>query len=88
MTERSINVMLEVGYEFTYVVESWGHPGTAPSLSHPGDPPEGPEVEITGATDEDGDVYEWEDFDDTEKAKVLEAIYEELAETDYDQDYD
>ena len=29
-----------------YRVTSWGHSGTAPSLSYPGDPPEPPEWEV------------------------------------------
>ena len=32
-----------IWFEVTY----WGHPGSGPALEHPGDPPEGPEFEIT-----------------------------------------
>jgi hypothetical protein len=32
--------------EVDYTVTSRGHPGTLPSLSYPGDPPEGPEYDV------------------------------------------
>jgi hypothetical protein len=37
---------LDFTISFDYEVTSNGHPGTAPSLSHPGDPPEPPEFDI------------------------------------------
>ncbi len=37
----------EVEYQIHYEITSRGHPGRGPSLSGPGDPPEGPEWELT-----------------------------------------
>lgn len=88
MITRTITIDFEQSYEFTYEVTHWGSPASAPSLSYPGDPAEPPEVEIIGAIGEDGETFDWADFDETEQAKVLEAIFEELAEEDNVQDYD
>lgn len=83
---------VEVLIDFT--VESWGSPGTGPSWNHPGDPPEGPEFEITKITrcDSDEDILQiifglsieyYRKIDDL----VAERIYELDVDRSYYPDY-
>ena len=49
-----------------FEITSASHGGALPSLSHPGDPPEGPEFEI-GSITLVSDEYEWQDVDGERK---------------------
>lgn len=73
-----------------YDVTSWGSPGSGPSLSHPGDPPEAPEFEINSIKYqlEDGwALVEYDDLTELQREKLDEAIYLDIGERDNEPDY-
>ena len=78
-------------------VISWGHPGTAPSLSYPGDPPEGVELDFTTpkrCQNDDMDELcihregdDGEDFPAAFLEKFDDKVYEYFNEYDHSPDY-
>lgn len=72
----------EVEVEFTL---KGGHPGTAPSLSYPGDPPEPPELEIQGASIVETGVPT--DLTPEEEAATEADIFSRLGDFEDDGDY-
>lgn len=75
-----------------YTVTFAGSPGSGPSLSHPGDPPEPPEFEINSISFEREGVtgeIEWEQLSKADQERIDEAIYEAIYDRQYnDYDYD
>ena len=68
------DVDVTVEYNVTY----WGHPGTGPSFSHPGDPPEGPEWDLVSIQDEHGNSIIFNDLDEPVKELIDEQITEDI----------
>lgn len=67
---------VEVTVDFT--VDSWGSPGSAPTLTYPGDPPEPPEFTITKVTrDDTGAEVKLED-----ESILYDAIFDRISELD------
>lgn len=83
--EDNLEVLVE------YTVTYWGYPGSGPSFSGPGDPPEPPEFEINKITfEQEGQVGEidWDTIEREYQDLIDEAIYEQLAEGPPEPDYD
>lgn len=70
--EEDVDVLID------FTIESWGSPGTGPSFSHPGDPPEGPEFCITKIVrcDSGEDITKVVSDDPMITDAVVERIYE------------
>lgn len=68
---------------------SGGHPGTPPSLSYPGDPPEPPEIEFTKITMlNSGEVVDYDLDKLGEDDRLIQAIFEKIEDSvryDYDE---
>lgn len=79
------DVDVHIDFNVTY----WGSPGCGPSFSSPGEPPEGPEFEITGIfrLDDDTDITDnFYKLDDKIKRKVYELVIERIFEIQESQD--
>lgn len=74
----------DVDVEVSYTVTYWGHPGTGPSLSHPGDPPEAPEFEIDKIV-ADGHELVWNELPEKVQEQIDTAVYEDLNEREVGQ---
>lgn len=79
----------DVDVHIDFEVENWGSPGSAPSLSYPGDPPEGPEFYVTKVSrlDNDTDITDqFEALDDKARQKVEELVFERICEIEQSRD--
>lgn len=77
--EEDVDVLIE------FEVSSWPYAGTGPSWNHPGDPPEGPEFDITKIVRSDsGEDITKAVIDDP---MVTDAVVERIYELDQDRGY-
>ncbi len=72
---------IEIEVEFTL---TGGHGGSAPSLTDPGEPPEGPEFEVVSAAFDDGSDA---GLTPEEEAKVMADVFDRLGDFDSGDDY-
>lgn len=82
--EEDVDVLIE--FEVTY----WGAPGSAPSLSYPGDPPEPAEFYITRVVraDDDRDITtEVDALPDKWRQKIEDLVFDRVCEIAEDLDY-
>lgn len=74
---------VEYDVTVTYKVTYWGSPGSGPSFSHPGDPPEGPEFDIESIETTDGTQINWDNLSEFDQNKIDDGIYEAIADHDH-----
>lgn len=80
--EEDVDVLVE------FTVTSWGSPGTGPSLSHSGDPPEPPEFDITKVTRLDSGEDITRSLTNEWSEQLYNIVAEEIYEIDGSRGYD